>query len=400
MTIHDFNAVHDRRGTYSTQWDYIQDRFGKSGILPFSISDTDFTVPEPILHKIIEVASKGLYGYTRWNHHDFKGAVTNWFLQRYSTSLDEDWVLYSPSVMYSISLLVRLLTKKGEAVLTLEPMYDSFPGTIVGNGRRMLTSALVWDGVKFIIDFDEIEHLASSCKILLLCSPHNPTGRIWTYEELTRVLDICRRYNLWLVTDEIHADINLCDRPHISSLSFASVWNKIITVSSASKTFNTPALGGSYVIIPDAFIRDNFINHTRHVDFLNSASLLGMHATITGYQQCAYYVDELCEYIRGNMIRLYEWLLSSYPQIYFTIPEGTYLAWLDVHQLGYTSNELQNALVNVGEVGIMPGETYGNSGQGYLRMCLGCPRSKLEEGLSRIAKSLNWLREESDVQGR
>lgn len=399
MPIHNFDIVHDRRGTYCTQWDYIQDRFGKPGILPFSISDTDFTTPEPIVRKVTDVASRGLYGYTRWNHHDFKGAVADWFLRRYSASIVEDWVLYSPSVMYSVSLLVRLLTKTNQGVLSLNPMYDSFPGAITGNRRHMVTSTLVWDGSKFVMNFDELEKLAPNCGMFLLCSPHNPTGRIWTREELTKVISLCSRHNLWLVTDEIHADINLCGRPHISGLDYIDTWSKIITVSSASKTFNTPALGGSYLIIPDTNVREAFINHTRHVDFLNSATVLGMHATITGYRECDYYVDQLCEYIRGNMRYLKEWLQENYPQIRFEIPDGTYLAWMDVSRLGYSTASLQNALVNVGEVGIMRGDTYGSAGEGYLRMCIGCPRSKLEEGLIRIGRGIEWLRGESSVQG-
>lgn len=391
---HDFDAVHDRYGTYCTQWDYIQDRFGRPGILPFSISDTDFTAPEPIVRRVTEVAASGLYGYTRWNHHDYKGSITGWYERRFAATLSEDWVVYSPSVMYAVSLLVRLLTKPGDGVLTLDPMYDSFPGTIEGNGRRLVKSALrpSEGDPSYVIDFDELDRLAEECSAMLLCSPHNPTGRIWSAEEMARIVEVCRAHGLYLITDEIHMDISLGARTHVPALSLLGSYERICTASSSTKVFNTPGLQGSYVIIPDAGLRDAFLNQTRHVDFLNSVAQLGMYASMVGYNECAYYVDQLCDYVRGNMTRLEEFLRTTYPEVRFSVPDGTYLAWIDVSGLGYTSDELQDALVNVGGVGIMRGETYGEAGAGHLRMCVGCPRIKLEDGLARMRRGIDWLR--------
>ena len=397
---YDFDKIQNRYGTYCTQWDFIQDRFGKSGILPFSISDTDFLPPEEVLNVVTEVAARGQFGYTRWNHHDFKGSIASWFERRYNASVDEDWILYSPSVMYSVSLLIRLLTDPGDGVLCFDPMYDSFPGVVEGNDRTLVRSILLPNlenasvdclHKTFEIDFEQLDKLAASCKAMLLCSPHNPTGRMWTEEELNRIIDICRSHNLWIISDEIHADISLCGRSNISLISKLKEYERVVVATSPTKTFNTPGLIGSYVVLPSSKVREAFLNITRHVDFLNSCSTLGLYATMVAYNKCEVYVDDLCSYIRGNMQVIKSFLSDHYPNIKFEIPEATYLAWIDVSSLEVSSKQLQDALVNIGNVGIMPGETYGNSGAGYLRMCVGCPREKLNDGLRRFAKGIDSL---------
>lgn len=397
---YDFNEVHDRRGTYCTQWDYIQDRFGKPGILPFSISDTDFLPPAQIVDAVTKVAARGQYGYTRWNHHDFKSSVASWFSRRYGVQISEDWIIYSPSVMYASSLLIRLLTKPGDGILCFDPMYDSFPGVIEGNDRRMVKSTLhrvespVADDDAhrtFEIDFEQLDALAADCSAMLLCSPHNPTGRMWTANEMDRIVEICREHDLWLIADEIHADISLCGRSNVSAVSLLSKYEKIAVASSPTKTFNIPGLIGSYLVVPSPEVRDAFLNVTRHVDFLNSCSTLWLYATMAAYRECDDYVEGLCSYIRSNMETLKAFLAKRVPQARFEVPDATYLAWIDVSGLGVSSDALQDALVNVGGVGIMRGETYGDAGQGYLRLCAGCPRSKLEEGLERMARGIDSL---------
>lgn len=189
---YDFNEVHNRLGTYCTQWDYIQDRFNKKDLIPFSISDTDFIIPKPITEKIFEVAHHQIYGYTRWNHHDFKSSITGYFERRHHTHIEEDWILYSPTVMYSVSLLIRLLSQPHDKVLTFEPMYDSFYTVIQDNDRQLVAHRLISKDGSFEIDFDLFEKQAQECQLLLLCSPHNPTGRIWTKEEMDQIIKICK----------------------------------------------------------------------------------------------------------------------------------------------------------------------------------------------------------------
>lgn len=388
---YNFDEVHNRLGTYCTQWDYIEDRFNKKDLIPFSISDTDFIIPKPITEKIHEVAEHQIYGYTRWNHHDFKSSITSYYGRRFDTHMEEDWVLYSPSVMYSVSLLIRLLSKPGDKVLTFNPMYDSFFTVIEDNDRKLVSHHLVKVDGTFKIDFDLFDQQASECTLLLLCAPHNPTGRIWTDEEMSKMVAICKKHNVKIISDEIHMDMHLRDHKHIPLLKYLNEYNELYTASSASKTLNTPGLIGSYVVVPNSEVRDAFLHQTRRVDFLNSASILGMYATMIGYTQCDDYIDQLNEYIKGNMALVESFIQENLPDFKFQIPDGTYLAWIDARNVPYTSEEIQDALVNVGGVAIMKGETYGENGTKYLRMNLGCPRSKIEEGLKRFKKAMDAL---------
>ena len=175
---YNFDEMNDRLGTYCTQWDYIEDRFGEKDLLPFSISDTDFKIPKPISDKIQEVAKHEIYGYTRWNHHDFKSSITGFFKRRFDTDMEEDWVLYSPSVMYSVSLLIRLLSEPKDKVVTFNPMYDSFFTVIEDNDRILVSHDLKHENGSFAIDFEELEEQLEDASLFLLCSPHNPCGRI------------------------------------------------------------------------------------------------------------------------------------------------------------------------------------------------------------------------------
>lgn len=388
---YDFDEVHNRLGTYCTQWDYIEDRFNKKDLIPFAISDTDFIIPKPITKKIHEVADHQIYGYTRWNHHDFKSSITTYFKRRFDTDMEEDWILYSPSVMYSVSLLIRLLSQPHDKVLTMNPMYDAFINVIKENDRELLSHYLIKEEGTFKIDFDVFEKQAQESALLLLCSPHNPTGRIWSDEEMHRMIQICKKYQVKIISDEIHMDIRIKDAKHHPLMKYYDEYKEIFTASSSSKTLNTPGLIGSYVIIPDEKIRDEFLGVTRRRDFLNSASIFGMYATMIGYTECDDYINQLNEYIRGNMELVENFIRDELKDFKFQRPEATYLAWIDARDVPFTSDEIQDALVNVGGVAIMKGEIYGENGAKYLRMNLGCPRSKIEEGLKRFKKAMDYL---------
>ena len=389
---YNFDEIISRKGTYCTQWDYIEDRFGEKDLLPFSISDTDFRIPKPISEKMAEVMKHEIYGYSRWNHDDFKGSITGYYKRRFDTDMKNDWVIYSPSVMYSVSLLIRLLTKPKDAVLAFNPMYDAFFNVIQENDRKLVSHNLDPDN-GFSIDFEKLEEQLKEVQLLLLCAPHNPSGRIWTEEEMGKMITLCKKYGVKIISDEIHMDIQLRKNKHIPLLKYIDQYDELYTASSCSKTLNVPGLIGSYANIPNETVRDQFLHQTRRKDFLNSVSIFGMYATMVGYTQCDDYVDQLCEYIRGNMQMVEDFLAKELPDFKFTIPEGTYLAWIDARSVPFTTEEIQNALIKVGKVAIMRGEVYGENGNKYLRLNCGCPRKKLEEGLYRMKAAMNWLYE-------
>ena len=388
---YNFDEINNRLGTYCTQWDYIEDRFGEKELLPFSISDTDFKIPKPITEKILEVAKHEIYGYSRWNHHDFKSSITDFYKRRHNCDMKEEWVLYSPSVMYSVSILIRLLSKPKEAVLTFNPMYDSFFTVIEDNDRKLISHHLVEKNGTFEIDFPLFEKQLEEAEILLLCAPHNPTGRIWTKEEMDMIVSLCKKHRVKIISDEIHMDIQLKDNKHIPLLSYINEYTELYTASSCSKTLNVPGLIGSYLIVPKEEIRDAFLHQTRKVDFLNSVSIFGMYATMIGYRECDDYIDQLNAYIKSNMEYVKSFIDKQLPDFRFEIPDGTYLAWIDARKVPFTTEEIQDALVHIGKVAIMKGETYGENGTKYLRLNCGCPKAKLEDGMNRFKAAMDWL---------
>lgn len=386
---YNFDEVNNRMGTYCTQWDFIQDRFGEKDLLPFSISDTDFKAPQPVIDRLEKIIQSGVYGYTRWNHHDYKGSIASFLSRRHHIRVEEDWVIYSPSVLYSVSLLVRLLTQSKDKVVTFSPMYDSFMSVFDENNRERVDCPLdVIDG-RFTINFDLLEEQLKEASLFLLCSPHNPTGRVWSAQEMTKMVSLCKKYNVKMVSDEIHSDIILKENPHIPLLAYLEDYNQLYLLSSASKTFNIPGLLGSYCVLPNQEIREAFVHYTRKVDFLNSVSLPGLIGTMVSYNECEDYIEQLNEYIKENMRFVKEFLQENLPNFKFDIPDATYLAWIDIRNVPFTSKEVQDAFVHVGKVAVMAGETYGMPK--YLRLNCGCPKSKLEDGLLRMKKAMDAL---------
>ena len=396
--LSNFDQKVDRQGTYCTQWDYIEDRFGVKDLLPFSISDTDFLCPEPIMGVLKKRIEHALFGYTRWNHEDFKSAIQKWYLSRFQTEVNGDSIVYSPAVIYTVSKLIAILSNPGDGIIINTPNYDAFFKMIKAHDRIMLPNELLYENENYVIDFKDLEVKLShpKAKVFILCSPHNPTGRVWTAEELKKILDLCEKYNVFIISDEIHMDILRKGKRHIPITKAAKNLDNVCICTSASKTFNTPGLGGSYAIIPNEKIRERFLIALKEEDGLSSASNLGMLALMTAYEDCNDWMNELNEYLDGNMKRIKEFFLENYPEIEFSIPESTYLAWFDVAPLGYSMDELQQALIHRGKVAIMPGVTYGLNNESYLRLNAGCSRSKLEEGLKRFKIAVDYLQEKNN----
>lgn len=386
-----FDKVTNRLGTFCTQWDYIEDRFGEKDLLPFSVSDTDFSVPVEITDSLKKRMEHDIFGYTRWNHHTFKESVLHWYDNRFHCQLNSDWLVYSPSVIYSISQLINSQSQEGDGVLIQTPAYDAFYKTIKANKRQVIENPLSYENGHYEIDFAllDTQLAVPTTNILLLCSPHNPTGRVWRKEELQQLIELCQKHDVFLISDDIHMDVLRQGQRHIPLTELSTTRMAICT--SASKTFNIPGLIFSYVIIPDSAVRETFLRQLKEKDGLSSSSIFGMYATVEAYNHCNYWVDELNEYIDSSFTVVEDFLETHLPTITLADSEATYLAWLDVSQLPYTSEQLQQALISVGKVAIMPGATYGTTGEHFLRLNLGCSQTKLLDGLSRLNKAVNYL---------
>ncbi len=383
----DFNHIIDRRGTYSTQWDYAADRFGRSDVLPFSISDTDFPVPDEVMEALRHRLEHPVFGYTRWDHDDYKTSVIKWFQRDGSAQqMSPEWVVYSPSVIFSVATVIRLLTAPGELVATFTPMYDAFFGVIEGNGRRVAPVAQRNAMEGYEPDWETLERVVSDplCRVFLLTNPHNPTGKVYTPEELARISAVCREHDVTIVSDDIHRDVVYAPARYTPLLDVST--DNALVVCSASKTFNIPGLIGSYCLIPDAVLRARFLHELKQRNALSSVSILGMVAQMAAYEQCDAYVRDMLAHLRGNMETVASFLRESLPEVSFVLPQGTYLAWMDVSGLGMSPSEVQDRLVSRGHVGIMSGDAYGDSR--CLRMNVACPRPKLEDGLIRMLRGL------------
>lgn len=385
-----FDQCINRIGTYCTQWDYIEDRFGSNELLPFSISDMDFQCPPEMIEAIHKRTNHGIFGYTRWNHADYKSSITSWYQKRFSADISKDWVVYSPSVIYSIARLIEILSSEDDHVIMQVPAYDAFFHVVHESKRQLISNPLLYKNGRYEFDFDDLEKKLSHPKatVLLLCNPHNPTGRVWKEQELKEIVDLCSKHHVKIISDDIHMDITYPGQQFIPITSVADDLQNIYICTSASKTFNTPGLGGSYLLIPNEEARESFMKLLKYRDGVSSANIFGEISVIEGYRHGDHWVDGLCSYLYNNMQLVKGFIDQELPSIQFHIPESTYLAWIDCTKLGKTNQELQQALVEVGKVGIMSGEVYGEDRRTFLRMNVGCPQSKVMEGLERLKRSV------------
>ncbi|WP_421270338.1 MalY/PatB family protein [Aeromonas taiwanensis] len=390
----DFDRLVDRHGTYCTQWDYVADRFGHADLLPFTISDMDVETAPCIRAALAKRLEHGVFGYSRWNHDDFKRAVSDWFARRYGARLDPESLIYGPSVIYIIAQLVSLWSAPGEGVLVHTPAYDAFGNMLAANDRVLLACPLKKEQGSYQIDWQCFEQQAArpDCRILLLCSPHNPTGRVWTRDELGRMAAICQRHGVKVISDDIHMDMSFAPYLPWSEVAEDESW---ALVSSGSKSFNIPALGGAYAFIANAEARAGYLQRLKAAHGLSSPPILGVLAHISAYREGDEWLDALKAYLHGNLTQVAARLNTAFPAIDYRVPEGTYLAWIDLRGLGIDSTErmdaLQTLLVEKYRVAIMRGDTYGPEGKGYLRLNVGCPRSKVDKGLDALISALTEL---------
>ena len=387
----DFSTVVDRHGTWCTQWDYVADRFGAADLLPFTISDMDFATAPCITEALHQRIHHGVFGYSRWKNEEFLAAVAHWFRQRFSSHIDTDSLVYGPSVIYMVSELIRLWSTPGDGVVVHTPAYDAFYKAIEGNARQVVGVAMEkhatgWQGNRAAL---EAALAKPENKILLLCSPQNPTGKVWTREELSHMAELCARYDVAVISDEIHMDMVWGGRRH-------TPWNEVARgkwalLSSGSKSFNIPALTGAWGLIGDEQSRNGYLSALKGRDGLSSPSVLALTAHIAAYQQGEPWLDALRAYLEENLLYIARELHRAFPTLNWQPPEATYLAWIDLRPLNLDDKMLQKVLIEQQKVAIMPGYTYGEEGSGFVRLNAGCPRSKLEQGVQRLIAGITTL---------
>lgn len=388
----DFSKVVDRHGTWCTQWDYVADRFGSADLLPFTISDMDFATAPCILEALTQRLSHGVLGYSRWKNDEFLAAIQHWFLTRHNTKIDPQSLVYGPSVIYMVSELIRQWSSAGDAVVIHTPAYDAFYKAIEGNQRVVRAVELEKRTDGWYCDMVALENALSrpESKILLLCSPQNPTGKVWRRDELETMAELCQRHGVKVISDEIHMDMVWGDHPHIPWSNVARDSWALLT--SGSKSFNIPALTGAYGIIEDAQSRNDYLSALKGRDGLSSPAVLALTAHIAAYQQGASWLDALRDYLASNLHYVARELNAAFPELSWQVPQSTYLSWIDLRPLNIDDRALQEALIHQQKVAIMPGYTYGEEGRGFVRLNAGCPRSKLEKGVQGLINAIRTIR--------
>lgn len=389
---YDFNKIVDRHGTYCTQWDYTVDRFGNSDVLPFSISDMDFPLPSDCVEYLQKELLNGIYGYTRWRNPLLLNAIISWYDRRFDLTVEPESIMYSPTVIYSLSEILRMKTEKMDKVMLLTPAYDAFFKVVEENECTLITSELKRVDNKYQIDAEDFKQKIKSIKVLVMCSPHNPIGKFWSSEELEFIVTECRKYNVYIISDEIHMDISF-EKIHIPLLKVArekSYQDNMCIITSATKAFNFPGLLFSYAIFENEVDRVEFERALKSKNGLSSCTILGMKATAYVYNNLDQWLCELNQYVYENYQHVVKYVDEHNLNLSITEQDGTYLLWIDANY--FQVDKLLSIMYEQTKVGIMSGEVYGV--YGYLRINIGCPRKKLDEGLKRLKEAINIYKEE------
>lgn len=394
----DFDSVIDRRGTGSLKWDNPRNAAGKPDIIPLWVADMDFAPPPAVLKAIRERAEHPIFGYTNAGR-DYFEAIASWYRRRHGVDLPATDILLAPSVMPSLSVAVNAFTAPGDGVMILPPVYHPFFSTVTENGRVVVAAPLIRrSGGSWAMDLAGMEKAAeraeasgTKLRAILVSSPHNPVGRVWTEAELGELLGFALRRDLAVFCDEIHSDIILGERPFLSLASIAGEEaRKLLVFSGPNKTFNLAGLHISQVIARDPETRKAMKDALSAAGF-SQPNVFSLAAASAAYRGGSEWLGELLEYLRGNYRFLKDFLARELPEIGLSELEGSYLAWLDMRALlakrgeGGDERPLAERLEEEGRVRLSPGSGFGAEGAGYLRLNLACPRSILEEGLERAA---------------
>ena len=380
---YDFDKVTPRCGTNSYKWDSTDDK----EVLPMWVADMDFPTAPCIINALKKRVEHGIFGYTRVPE-EYYDAVISWFSRRHHWKPRREWFIYTSGVVPALSAVIKALTNVGDKVLTLTPVYNCFFSSIRNNGCELDSCALRYENNTFSIDYEDLERRAADPKttLMLLCNPHNPSGRVWTREELRRIGDICIKNNVVVVADEIHCELV---HPGFTYTPFASVSEEFqkhsVTCVAPSKAFNIAGLQIANIIVENDKWRQR-IDKAININEVCDVNPFGVIATIAAYNEGEEWLNQLLQYIHGNYLLFKDYCEEHLPQLPVAPLEGTYLAWMDCRSLGIPSEELEEELTKEAKLWLNAGSMYGKEGEGFMRWNLACPRQLVKEGLERFSQ--------------
>lgn len=384
-----FDRLIDRRNTRSYKWDQNDILFGDSDVLSLWVADMDFPSPPAVKEALKKRADIGLYGYAIRTNSYFD-SIVNWFSTRHDWDIQPSWLTDSPSIVTSLSLAVELFSEPGAPVVIQTPVYYPFYDVIESNGRKVAKNSLLIRNGRFEMDFEHLESLfKDGAKLMLLCSPHNPGGRVWERDELLQLGELCLKYQVTVVSDEIHCDLTFPGHPHIPFASLSpELANITITCLAATKTFNLPGLHTSFIVASNANLRRK-MEHRLKTLSLHMAQHFAQDAVEAAYREGAEWLDEMLDYVKGNLDYALDYLAEHLPQVKPLKPEGTYLLWIDCRELGLDIKGLKDLMYRRAKVAFNEGSIFGTEGEGWLRINLACPRSIVEQALQQFCQAAN-----------
>ena len=390
----DFDAVYERRNTNSLKWDFWKERHHGEDELPMWVADMDFKAPEPILKALHDTVDRGFFGYTVEKRED-RQVVADWLKRRHGYYPDSDHVEFAPGVVFALTMAVLAYTEPGDAVMISDPVYYPFSSLVRDTNRKLVSNVLVQDaGGHYGIDFDEFERQIkeNDVKVYILCSPHNPVGRVWTSDELKRLGDICLSHGVLVLSDEIHADFVFEDNKHIPFASISPEFEQgSVTFTSPSKTFNMAGLQIAEVIAADPAKRSAY-KRTRNGSGYAEIPVMGLAAMRAAYTECDGWVDALVSYTHDNVIYMESYIRDRLPELKMTHPEGTYLTWVDFRGMGLSHDELEDLIRNKAKLWLDAGSIFGKPGDGFQRFNVACPRSTVAQAMEQLEKAVRGIR--------
>ena len=386
---YNFDQVINRWNTNCEKYDMITEKGYPQDMIPLWVADMDFAAPDCVKDAMRQVVERGIFGYSHCMDR-YYDAVSGWFSRRYGWKIDRSWVIQTPGVVTALSAAVRVATQPGDAVLIQPPVYHQFFNVINRNGRRVVENPLRYENGGYSMDFADMEQKIreNSIKLFILCSPHNPTCRVWTPEELRQVGAICKKYGVTVMADEIYCDFFSPGYTHTPfAIACPELTDNLIVSTSPSKSFNTAGLQISNIIVPGDALRARFQTEIGIVGY-NNCNYMGLIACQAAYEGGEAWLEECKAYIWENACYVRDFLQRNLPAIHVIEPQGTYLMWLDCSGLGLTAGELEDLLLGKAHLWPDIGTKFGERSGLFIRMALACPRSVLEEAMARLEKAV------------
>ncbi len=391
---YDFDRFVDRHNTASAKWDGIQNVFGvnEDDIIPMWVADMDFLSPPEVIKAIEKRAKHGIFGYSL-RPNSFYNAVIDWMKKRHDWEIKKEWITVTPGVVSGLSMAILSYTHPGDEVIVQPPVYFPFFTVVKNNERRLVYNPLKLENGHYSMDFEDLKSkFTPRTKMLILCSPQNPTGRVWSRNELKKLGEICLEHNTLIISDEIHSDLVYKKSKHIPIASISDEFaQNTVTFIAPSKTFNVAGLSTSIAIIPNSKLFNSFSRIIEKLE-VGLGNIFGTVATEAAYKYGEEWLEEVLIYLEGNLKFLKAFLEEKLPQVKVIEPEGTYLVWLDFRELGLNEHSLRDFLLKVAKVALINGATFGPGGEGFQRINIATPRSVLRKALERIEKAVKKLK--------